>query len=63
MSTAIAERLTLGWSLARRIGAFLVWAARRYWAWITKLLDPVGAAYGTAMVVGSILFLIYTSLH
>ena len=31
--------------------------------WITTLLDPVGAAYGTAMVVGSILFLIYASLY
>jgi hypothetical protein len=63
MSTAIAERLTLGWSLARRVGACLAWAARRYWAWITTLLDPVGAAYGTAMVVGSILFLTYASLY
>jgi hypothetical protein len=63
MSTAIAERLTHGWSLARRTGAGFAWAAKRYWAWITALLDPIGAAYGTAMVVGSILFLIYTSLH
>jgi hypothetical protein len=63
MSTAFAERLTFGWSLARRTAALLVRAARGYWSLATRLLDPIGAAYGTAMVVGSVLFLIYSSLH
>jgi hypothetical protein len=57
---AIAGHLTGGLQAARRVSAVSrkVWVS--YWTWITGLLDPVGAACGTALVGLSVLFLMFS---
>ena len=59
---AYTERLTGGLNGIRATAAWLARAAQMYWRWITGYLDPMGAAYGTAMGVASVLFVLYCLL-
>jgi hypothetical protein len=56
---AYTERLATGVNAARTAADAVVWGSQQYWRWVTRYIDPIGAAYGTGMAGASLVFLLY----